>query len=454
MTDRHVIVVGAGLAGFCAAIEAAAHGARVTLLEKQPRVGGSTVLSGGSMAFAGTDAQLALGIADSSDLLARDLLEVGEHRNDPVLVSLYAEHQLESYRWLRARGVGFATVQAASGQSVPRQHATDPAEMIRLLHQEAEAQPRITLRTECGVSRLVRDAGSGRITGVALADGGTLAGSAVVLAAGGFSRNREMVEQFAPAQAAARLVGGAGNVGDGIRMAWQMGAGLRDMGYIKGTFGNRPDAGPEEHTAMMAIYKGAIAVNTLGRRFVDESISYKLIGDAVLLQPRHLGFQILDQPILESGVDGVKMYDFRHRLREGSLIQAATLDALAARIGVPADALRETVDSYNRAVDSGRPTDVPRAALVQGHGTLRRIETPPFYAYPSTSAVIATYCGVTVDARMRVLDVFGDALPGLFAAGEMTGGFHGKAFMTGSSLGKCVVCGRLAGRHAATGNAP
>lgn len=102
-------------------------------------------------------------------------------------------------------------------------------------------------------------------------------------------------------------------------------------------------------------------------------------------------------------------------------------------------------------MDQGHDASFSRSALVQGYGALRRIEVAPFYAYPSTSAVIATYCGVTVDPRMQVTDVFGAPIRGLFAAGEMTG-FHGKAVMTGTSLAKCVICGRLAGRNAASGN--
>jgi fumarate reductase flavoprotein subunit len=448
-----VIVVGAGLAGLCAAIEAAAHGADTLLLEKMDKVGGSTVLSGGSMAFAGTDDQAARGIKDSNEALTRDFLAVGDHANDPALVEVYVDNQLDAYRWLVKRGVKYAPVQAAAGQSVPRQHPTDPAEMIRILHREAAAEPRIRIETGRPVARLLRDAATMRIVGVELKDGTKIASRrGVVLTAGGFSRNPEMVEQFAPLQSAAKLVGGPGNVGDGIKMAWHMGAGLRDMAYIKGTFGNRPDAGPEEHTAMMAIYKGAIAVNKLGRRFVDESISYKLIGDAVLREPDHVGYQILDQPILDLGVDGVKMYDFQARLREGSLIKADSIEQLAVKIGVPEQALAETIAVYNSDVAAGKDGQFARSGLVQGYGELRKIETAPFYAYPSTSALIATYCGVVVSPRMQVLDVFGEPIPGLFAAGEMTGGFHGKAFMTGTSLGKCVICGRIAGQNATTHN--
>ena len=451
--ETDVIVIGAGLAGFCAALEAAATGANVTVLESQDRVGGSTVLSGGSFAFAGTDRQQALGIDDSNERLVRDFLAVGEHRNDPALVQLYADHQLDAYRFLTGRGVQFGPIQAASGQSVPRQHPANPREVIEILHAEAQRSPRITIRLNARAARLLRD-GSGRVTAVRLVHGSVGATSlvarrGVVLTSGGFSRNDELLDNFAPHQAAAKRIGGPGSQGDGLKMAWLLGAGMRDMGSVKGTFGNHRDAGPEQHTAMLAVYRGAIAVNRLGRRFANESISYKLLGDACLAQPGVVGFQIFDQGVMDAAVPGVPIFDFPRRLREGLLLQADSLAELATRIDVDAQALADTVAAYNRDVAAGRDTQFGRDSLVQGFGALRRIETPPFYAYASTSAVIATYCGLTVDTQMRVLDVAGAPIPGLYAAGEITGGFHGRAFMTGTSLGKCVVCGRIAGRRAA-----
>ncbi len=451
--EADVVVVGAGLAGHCAAIEAAAAGARVLLLERQPAVGGSTVLSGGSFAFAGTEHQERQQIRDTPDLLAADFLAVGGHANDPALVRLYADRQLDAYRWLVARGVRFGPVQAASGQSVPRQHPANPREVIRLLSEEAAGIPHLTLLLNARAVRLLRDSATGRVSGLRVEhEGRTLEVAArrgVVLASGGFSRNAEMLEQFAPGQAAAKRVGGAGSLGEGLKLAWQLGAGLRDMGYIKGTFGNHPAAGPEQHTAMLAIYKGAIVVNRRGERFADESVSYKLLGDACLQQPGAVAFQIFDQGIMDVAVPEVPIFNFAHRLEEGLLFREPTLEALARRIEVDPAALIATIKAYNADVDAGLDSHFGRRALVQGFGALRRIETPPFYAYPSTSAVIATYCGLTVDTGMRVLDVFGERIKGLFAAGEITGGFHGKAFMTGTSLGKCVICGRLAGRNAA-----
>jgi fumarate reductase flavoprotein subunit len=271
----------------------------------------------------------------------------------------------------------------------------------------------------------------------------------VLLASGGFCRNAELVHRFAPQYAEAVFVGGEGNVGDGLRMACKLGADMRDMAYIKGTFGKHPTDTHNSHSCL-AVYKGAIAVNQDGKRFVDESISYKLLGDAVMQQPYHTGYQIFDEPIFRSGDDRVRILDFNRRMEEGLVIRADTLEALARQIEVPYATLKDTVERYNRYVDDGHDPEFGRAALVHRQGTLRRIEQGPFYAYPSTAAVFGTYCGLRVDARMQVIDVFDEPITGLYAAGEVIGGFHGGAYMTGSALGKAVVFGRVAARTAIT----
>ncbi len=449
------VVAGGGAAGFAAALEAAQRGGDVLLIEKMAEIGGSSAMSGGCLAFAGTDLQRSQGVDDSSELLRRDLVEVGQHQNDPALVDAYVAHQLETYGWLRENGVAFSpSLDASSGQSVPRVHTVDPADMVRTLARRCRESGRVRVLMSTPALRLLREGGDGPVTGL-LAEGpeGPLeirASDGVLLASGGFCRNAEMVNQFAPQYAEAVFVGGDGNVGDGLRMAWRLGADMRDMAYIKGTFGKHPTDTHNNHSCV-AVYKGAIAVNQDGRRFVDESLSYKLLGDAVMAQPYHTGYQIFDQPIFESGDDRVRILDFRRRLEEGLVIQADSLETLARQIEVPWETLRDTIDRYNRSVDAGHDPEFGRKALVHMHGALRRIEQGPFYAYPSTAAVFGTYCGVRVDAAMRVIDVFGEPIAGLYAAGEMVGGFHGGAYMTGSALGKALVFGRLAARSAVRG---
>lgn len=444
-----LIVIGGGAAGWSAALAAAQKGLTVELFEKLEGSGGSSAMSGGCLAFAGTDLQASAGILDSAKLLFKDLRDVGKGENDEGLLRAYCDAQLETYEWLKAAGVTFSSVvETAAGQSVPRVHSTDPADMVRCLQRRAEATGLVTYRPATVARNLERDAG-GRVCGVVLGSGEVVpAGRGVVIATGGFAKNPAMLHRFAPHYAEAVFVAGAGSQGDGLRMGWKQGADLRDMAYIKGTFGKHPTDETNDHS-LQAVYKGAIAVNQDGERFVDESISYKLLGDAVMAQPWHTAFQILDQGIFETGDDRVRILDFSRRLEEGLFYVADTLEALALQLDVDPEVLRETVDRYNRFVDEGCDLDFGRTHLVHHHGSLRRIETAPFYAYPSTAVVFGTYCGLRIDPQARVIDVDGEVIEGLFAAGEVTGGFHGAAYMTGSALGKALVFGRIAGMEAA-----
>lgn len=448
-----LVVVGGGLAGFAAALTATEAGLDVVLLEKQPETGGSSAMSGGCLAFAGTDIQIAQGVEDSSELLYNDLREVGKFENDEALVRAYVDEQLPTYQWLRAHGVEFSPmIEAASGQSVPRAHNVDPADLVRQLAARCKASGRVQLVVSARATSLIRDPGTGRVLGVRAEHQGSdltvLAGRAVLLTSGGFCQNPDLIHRFAPHYDNAIFIGGEGNTGDGLRMAWALGADFRDMPYIKGTYGKHPTDETNHHSCL-AVYKGAIAVNQDGKRYVDESVSYKLLGDACMLQPYSSTFQILDQDILESGDNRVRIMDFERRLEEGLFIEAETLQDLAEKIEVPADTLIETVNRYNHFVDRGVDEDFGRQHLVHRHGALRRIERAPFYAYPSTAVVFGTYCGLCVDPSMHVIDVFGQKIDGLLAAGEIVGGLHGGAYMTGSALGKAAIFGRIAGRTAA-----
>lgn len=443
-----VIVVGGGAAGWSAALAAAETGATVHLFEKLPESGGSSALSGGCLAFAGTDLQAAQGVEDSPDLLARDLIEVGQGVNDAGLVRTYCDAQLATCDWLRQAGVRFSPViETASGQSVPRVHTVDPADMVRTLKAAAERTGLVRYTAAQPVSALQTD-DAGRVCGVRLSDGTAIAARrAVVLASGGFAKNPDLLAQYAPHYAEAVFVAGAGSHGDGLRMGLQLGADVCDMDYVKGTFGKHPTDETNDHS-LQAVYKGAIAVNQDGQRFVNESISYKLLGDAVMAQPWHTAYQIMDQGIFDTGDDRVRILDFGRRLEEGLFYVADSLEELANQIEIDPATLIDTVTRYNSYVDAGHDPEFGRTHLVHKHGQMRRIETGPFYAYPSTAVVFGTYCGLRIDSRARVLRTDGTAVAGLLAAGEVTGGFHGAAYMTGSALGKAVVFGRIAGTEA------
>jgi fumarate reductase flavoprotein subunit len=445
-----LIVVGGGMAGTVAALEAAEAGLTVILLEKMSDLGGSSAISGGVLALAGTDLQAKAGINDSPELLRKDLLEVGEHENRVEIVDAYIANQLETFEWLRNHGIEFSdNVWASSGQSVPRSHTVDPAGTVRKLASLGRDTGKVQILRNVAAKRLLRDPQTLRVNGLTASqdesDVTFMARKAVLLACGGFSQNPALVHRFVPLMDRAVLNGGEGNTGDGLRMAWQLGADVADMPYIKGTFGKHPVDRTNIHTCL-AVYKGAIAVDDDGRRFMNESMSYKKLGDECLKLETGSCYQIFDHGIFGLGDNSTPVFDFERRLEQGLLLKAASLEEVAELLEIPADALLETVRVYNEdAVDRGNDA-LGRRNIVHNYGELRRIEEPPFYIYPSTTAVFGTYCGVLTTPQAQVVDVFGEVIDGLYAAGEMMGGFHGGAYMTGSALGKAAVFGRIAAR--------
>lgn len=447
-----LIVVGGGLAGYSAALEAAERGASVLLLEREPKIGGATILSGGSFAFADTPLQRGLGIADSDQLLFDDLRRVGGYENDEALVRVYVENQRETYDWLGACGVRFEHVFIASGQSVPRGHSRNASEVLNLVADRAHRTGRVGTRLRARVTRLLREGEDGPVTGVnvhtAAGERHVRANRGVVLATGGFSRNEQLLKLFVPWQLGAQRMGGPGNVGEGLLMAWRLGAAFRDTAYIKGTFGSHVSAGAEDHFLLFPMYAGGIIVNKHAERFVDESLSYKLLGDACLRQPDCIGYQIFDQPIFERGRPGIPSMDFAADFEAGRVIVEPTLDALASRLGLEPQQLARTVAQYNRYVTQGKDEAFGRDGLCNHFGDLVTIGKPPFYAFVSTAVILATYCGLTVDASACVQDVFGQPIRGLYAAGGVMGGFHGKAYMTGTANVKAAIFGRVAARTA------
>lgn len=450
------IVAGCGAAGLAAGIELADAELDVMVFEKQPTIeDSSTALSEGAFSFAGTDIQKRMGIEDSNDLLFKDLMTAGGRKNDEKLVRAYVTNQLDTFNWLNAFGVKWVAVEAGAGMSVPRAHLTDPVELLGLLKKTAESKG-ARLLFDTRVTELIRNEEEA-VAGVKVVgkygNRRIQARSGVVLATGGFGRDVKRLATIDPRFAQVVPVVGPGHSGDGHRMAQKIGGHLTGMEYVKPTFGIAATS-TSPATFSVMFYNGAVIVNKEGQRFIDESASYKEIGQAALSQPDGIGYQIFDQKIYDIGVqkaEGMRsdkamfgLDDTRIKL----LVKGNSIRELAFKIHVPSEALHKTIDEYNEQAASGKEARFGRAALAGKSGKILRIDRPPFFAYASKGMLPGTYGGIVVDETMRVLRRK-SRIQGLFAAGEIIGGFHGVGYMTGTAAGKALIFGRIAGREAA-----
>lgn len=464
MSSAHtydVIVVGAGLAGCTAALTAVESGAKVLLLEKGEAFGGSSVKAGGGMLFAGTDLQQAAGVEDDNERLREAILDAGRGKNDPAPVQAYLDHQLDTYEFMRGHGVEFVLHMTGTDQ-VSRMHAAPQGQAVQVLHDEFLSSDHAEYWTTARARRLVQDE-SGRVVGLVVDHDGeqvtVSARQAVVLTSGGFARDRDLLQTFAPAWVDATKMGGVDNTGDGLRMAWAVGADLADMGYVEASFGasikNYPDLTEDLESEPRLLYptsQGGIIVNLDGKRFVDENLNYKIVSGVCEQQPKRIAFQLFDQSIMDRSQPAPTPSDFKSALADGYLIEAHTVEELAEQLGFDPAVLRDTVDTYNRYVDEGHDADFGRAVSDYGVERGGRLDAPPFYAFPCRSGLTTTYCGIRVDQQMRVKDVFGAPIDGLFAAGEVVGGFHGATYLSGTGLGKAGVLGRAAGLASVAAN--
>ena len=451
--EADVVVLGGGLAGHSAAVEVAKAGRQVVVLEKMDQVGGSTVLSGGSIAFAGTPHQQKQGINDSEELFRRDLEACAGPGRSRDLIDVYLRHQKEAYELLLEFGVVFNEVQFSSNQSVPRSHPTPPARLIELMGQLLHKLDG-EVHTNTAARKLLRSTDSDRrIVGVLAEQGGKQleyrAKLGVIIATGGFSQGPAIMKMLAPHLVENVLfTGGAGNQGDGLRMAWDHGAAIADIDALVPTFGAlKEEALSEPNTILLAYYRGGIVVNSDAQRFIDESKSYKSVGKASLDQKGAYGVQIFDEKVMNLSVRSPKTLDFKLAYDKGRVIKADTIADLARKAGLDAEALENTVEEYNEGIASNNDK-FGRKHLAHTVGEAFPLVTAPYYAYVSVPYMASTYAGIHINSQMQVMDIWDRPIDGLYAAGEVVGGAHGKGYMTGTALGKAFIFGRCAAKAA------
>ena len=435
------IVVGGGLAGLAATRRLAAAGLRVALVEKRDRLGGSSALSGGWFALSGTPVQRRAGVEDSDDVFLADMLQTGGGFADPALLRALVARQAHAVEAIDHADAWTDELKVSAGMTIARAHLIRIRDLLASLEQQATAAGAVILLGRPAEALVTEDT---RVTGIRSGGEVLAAAAGVVLTTGGFSRSRELLDLFVPDQAAAMPYGGVGSTGDGLRMAWMLGAGLADVGHVAGTYGQHAETTDDEHELLTANYLGAILVNALGQRFTDESESYKVLGSAVLSQPGAMAFQIFDSRVRARSRPGVPLSDMERIEQLGHLVSAPTLAELGRRLELPSGELEGTVARYNESV-AGRVADAfGRTGLVNGVGALVPVAQAPFFAYPAVTAMTSTYGGLSVAPDTSVARVDGSRIEGLYAAGEIVGGFHGASYMTGTALTKALVFGVVA----------
>lgn len=444
-----VVIVGAGGAGLVAAVEAVQSGASVAVLEKTPATGGNTLVSGGGLNVPGSRQQIAMGIEDSVESFYEDTLKGGDNLADPALVRVMAENALTDADWLMDEiHVEFMTdrVQQFGGHSVPR--ALIPVgnkgvEMISKLQATAEEQGVKIFYNTRGTELVVTD---GRVTAVKAENNGKTvvfnASKGVILTTGGFASDVEMRKQYNPNYDERFMTTATqASTGDGIKMAQAIGAGVRDMEWIQVYPTCNPLTGIISYVANSR-FDGAILVNNQGQRFIDEMGRRDVISNAILDQPDGYAYLLWGQEVETVGnMTQEHSKEFEQWQKDDLLYVAESIEDAAQHYGIDPAALKATVDAYNASIADGVDEDFNRG------GALRTLAEGPFYIQKVIPSAHHTMGGLTINTDAQVLDTDGNPIPGLYAAGEVTGGIHGTNRLGGNAITDLVVFGRIAGRN-------
>ena len=488
--DADVVVIGAGGAGMTAAMTAADAGQKVVILESQAMVGGNSARATGGMnaaktvyqdenefdQAAGVEKTLATaaekyadnetitalaktvseqwaayqanptGYFDSVELMELDTMVGGKGINDPELVKTLCEGTADAIDWLDENGITLHNVSSFGGASVKRIHrpvneegkvVSVGAYMIPLLQENCEKRG-IDIVLNTTVDTILTDA-NGAAVGVSGTDkdGNTVVVNAksVILATGGFGANLDMVTQYKPELAGFMTTNAAGAQGQGIEMATAIGAGTVDMDQIQ----IHPTV--EANTAALITEglrgDGAILVNANGERFIDEVGTRDVVSAAEIAQPGSYSWLIVDQAMADAS-SVIQGY-----IKKGYTKTGATYEELAKELDVDPAAFANTMETWNSYVEAKNDPDFGRTSFANP------LNNGPYYAIKVTDGVHHTMGGVTINSATEVLKEDGTVIPGLFAAGEVTGGVHGANRLGGTAVADFVVFGRIAGESAA-----
>ncbi len=449
--EAHVVIVGGGAAGLPAAITVAEVGFKATVLESRTACGGSLAIGAGDFAIAGSDEQKELGIEDSPDIFYADM--INSCGAMPELARAYTDNQIYAYRMLKEAGIKFPGVIPFIGHSSPRclgwLFGMGPEMVKALINKARDSGAEILLRHRA--TRLITEPQTRRVIGLKVTvkkeTKNFKAKKAVILATGGFGRNREMVAEYAPDMLAAIPLMPAGHLGDGLKMGLDVGAATKDIGIAMAP--SWPLCIETHAVSLPALDCGGIMVNVEGKRFYAESSTENFCGPmtgAGMRQPGGVYWAVYNDKI-KNGFDNKTMLSWLEKCKQ---FKADTIEELAKNTGIAAIGLKETIDKYNSDLDNvGYDTVFGRKFQFAPEKPLVKIDTPRFYAIKCVTSVTSLKGGLKINSRSQVLNQYDEVIPGLYAAGEVIGGLYTKAYASGVMSSSSMTFGIIAGSNAA-----
>ncbi|MGL5174755.1 MAG: flavocytochrome c [Cetobacterium sp.] len=434
-----VVVIGGGGAGLTAAIAAKDNGAEVILVEKAAILGGNTNYATGGLNAAETSIQKNKGIKDSVNIFIEDTMKGGKNTNNKNLVTKMANSSAEIVDWLISKGADLTDLGRMGGQSVDRTHrptggAPVGPDMIAALSKTAKNSG-VDIRLSTFAESLVYDGEAIRGIIVKAPNGEkyTINSKSVVIATGGFGANSDMIVEYVQSLEGFGTTNHKGATGDGITMAKELNVDFVDMDQIQ----THPTVIPTNSVMITEAVRGngAILVNRDGKRFVNELDTRDVVSKAELDQKGGSAFLMFDETVKNS-LKAIDSYD-----KKGYLVKGDSLKELAEKLDISAKELEKTFTKYNESVKKANDSEFNRQSLptVLNQG--------PFYSVEVAPAVHHTMGGIKINDKAEVLSN-NEPIPGLFAAGEVTGGVHGSNRLGGNAVVDITVFGKIAGENA------
>jgi fumarate reductase flavoprotein subunit/urocanate reductase len=459
--EYDVVVVGGGGAGISAAYEAAKAGAKTLVIEYEANhLASNTALCGGVVMAAESNVQKRAGVTDSKAEWRKYVTAVGGGYDDAAKMDIWVEKAADTLNWLEEIGVVFPekllymsgneTDYAAVTKPVPRGAVTDKqsgAPIAEALYKVAKAAG-VETKFETTAERLVTSS-SGRVVGVKTNNGSFKAKKAVVITSAGFTRNIEWIRSFKPDLATGGSFGSSRQKGDGIRMGMALGAKLGNMWITQAdTIGTKMSE-TMWPCMVIAIWKlPCIFVSSDGKRHMPEDMYYEYQCHEIAKQKDGFVWSIWDQTITGMGGQVICVPALskgcENEIKAGYVKKANTIEELAKLIEVDPATLKATVDNYNAMMRAGVDTEWGRKT------GLGEVIKAPFYAAKTVPAACDTAGGLCTDTNCKVLSVWDQPIPGLYAAGSNTSGWRGKVYQgSGAAVSTAITFGRIAGRNAA-----